>query len=128
VAKHPFGAFPSSQGFLTLAHPHALSRRCPLVTHPSKCTVAPFRRPYTFGKHIIQALDPYYTALLERRGAGYSAPNLVDLGGGGSTWGAWYQLLDKGDVITPHMLPFLADVVPELLPDSLAMSTERVPM
>ena len=75
---------------------------------------------------MIQAIDPYYMALLDKRGDVDSSTSPVDLGGGGTSWGGWYQLLDKEDKITAQMLPFLGDAVPELLPDSLAMQREAM--
>lgn len=111
---------------VSLMHRQAPTRRCPLVTHPSKCTFSPFTRPFSFSKYLVQAIDPYYLELLEKRGNGYSATNPMDLGGGGSTWGGWYQQLDQRDFITLQMLSFLGDIVPELLPESVAKERDAM--
>ncbi|KIM23766.1 hypothetical protein M408DRAFT_332141 [Serendipita vermifera MAFF 305830] len=126
VAKHPFGPFPASSNYLTLAHPSAMSRRCPLATHPSKCIATSFKRPYTFAKHLYQAIDPYYATMLESQGHGYVSTNPVDLGGGGSVWAAWFQMKNEEDVSSTPLAAFLADVSPELLPEVLAK--QRGPM
>jgi Thioesterase-like superfamily len=126
VAKHPFGPFPSGPSYLTHQHPHALSRRCPIATHPSKCIAAPFKRPYAFAKHILQAVDPYYATLLESRGHGYAVTNPVDLGGGGSVWAAWFQMKDAEDIASTPLVAFLADISPDLLPEFLLK--QRGPM
>lgn len=126
VAKHPLGPFPAGQSFLTHQHPHALSRRCPIATHPSKCVAAPFNRPYVFAKHVTQAIDPYYATLLESRGRGYAVTSPVDLGGGGSVWAAWFQMRDEEDIASTPLISFLADISPDLLPDALAR--QRGPM
>lgn len=129
VAKHPYGSFPATRNQLTLAHPSGLSRRCPISIHPSKCSTTPFERPYTFKKHLIQAIDPYYVAKMERLASLEHAGNAEsgDLGGGIFEWGGWYEMVDEGDIITPPLISFLGDVSPLLLPQSIAAKRE-VPM
>ncbi|KIM23765.1 hypothetical protein M408DRAFT_11350 [Serendipita vermifera MAFF 305830] len=128
VAKHPFGPFPASSNYLTLAHPSAMSRRCPLVTHPSKCTISPFKhRPYTFAKHLAQAIDPYYATTLESQTHGHASTNPMDLGGGGSVWGAWFQMKNEEDISSTPLAAFLADVSPEFIPKGSKQSPVWLP-
>lgn len=126
MARHPYGPFKADPSYLPYGHPSALSRRCPISTHPSKCIPTPFTRPYTFARHLIQAVDPYYMTILESRGYGYAVTNPADLGGGGSVWGAWLQMKDREDVASTPLMAFLADVSPELLPELLVR--QRGPM
>ncbi|PVG01688.1 hypothetical protein CPB86DRAFT_834002 [Serendipita vermifera] len=125
ISKHPFGPFPAAPNYMTPAHPSSLSRRCPLFTHPSKCTTDPFIFPLKFARHIAQATDPYYRALMED-----AAEDKVviqrddDLGGGEFKWATWLEMTNPEDHITAPMLPVLTDLNTGILPRKFARMRE----
>lgn len=47
-----------------------------------------------------------------------------DIGGGAFNWAGWLEMVNEEDVITPQMLPFLTDQVPDQLPRSLVSKQE----
>lgn len=136
IAKHPLGPFPAAPNYMTPPHPHPLSRTCPLVTHPSKCTTVPFPAPFTFAKHVAYAFDPYYLDYMERMTHGESrstmkeneerkGPDGIDMGKGGFVHAAWLDLLSPEDHVITQILPLFADICPDLVPVSVAKEAGR---
>jgi hypothetical protein len=112
---------------MTPGHPSSLSRRCPLFTHPSKCTTSSFAFPLKFAHHIVQATDPYYSQLMED-----AAEEKVvirrddDLGGGEFKWGTWLEMTNPEDYITTPMIPVLTDLNTGLLPQKFTQMREMM--
>jgi hypothetical protein len=93
-----------------------------MSTHPSKCQTAPFTRPYTFAKHVVHAVDAFYADQMDALSRDEKVEYVADIGGGGFIWACWMEMVNEEDIITPQMLPFLADQAPEQIPRSLTQA------
>ncbi|KAJ6630387.1 thioesterase-like superfamily-domain-containing protein [Mycena sp. CBHHK59/15] len=109
TAHFIFGKIPPSRPIIALSSGY--TRRHPLALHPSKGVVSDMPKAYTFSKHVRWAED---LSLLQQD----TARN----GGGVSLWGAWVELADSEERITPASLAFLTDCfksMPVLFPTSV---------
>ncbi|KAJ7765752.1 thioesterase-like superfamily-domain-containing protein [Mycena metata] len=86
------------------------SRRHPLLEHPSAAVVTSMPGVFSFSKHVRWAEDQNIIALNH---ADHPTRNALT-GGGVAVWGAWIELGDKDDRITPASLVFFADCVNNL--------------
>ncbi|KAJ7700796.1 thioesterase-like superfamily-domain-containing protein [Mycena rosella] len=77
------------------------SRRHPLRGHPSNAVLTNMPKMFGVRKQVRRAEDPY----LLRNGPEHGRTS----GGGVAVWGAWVELIDKEERITPASLAFLAD-------------------
>lgn len=86
----------------------------------------PFTRPFTFTNHLAQSVDAFYAEEMDKLAVGQAAQHQGDLGGGEFIWAGWVEILGSEDTITVPMLPFLADLTPDVIPRVL--DPERAPM
>ncbi|KAJ6583985.1 thioesterase-like superfamily-domain-containing protein [Mycena vulgaris] len=117
-----FGSFappPNAAPHVGLAPPSSYARRLPLHVHPSAAVETRMARPWRFKHHIKWASDPQLRA--QNLPGSAARTSTATVGGGGVVWGAWLQLADTQERITPASLAFLADIflnLPSLLPRS----------
>lgn len=71
-------------------------------------------------------MDRYYLDQMDALFNGEHVEHTPDFGGGGYIWAGWVEMVNEGDSITPQMLPFLADLAPDLVPPSVV--SKREPM
>lgn len=72
-------------------------------------------RPWNFKHHVRWAEDASITA----RNARSKGANAKETDQPGLEWGAWFELTDEDDKISPAVIAFLADIfksMPDLLP------------
>ncbi|KAF7348235.1 hypothetical protein MSAN_01777100 [Mycena sanguinolenta] len=108
--------------FGTLEHPRLLppspyARRLPLYVHPSAAAKTRMVRPWRFRPHVKWAADRQLQA--QNRADSATRTSSITIGGGGLVWGAWFELTDADERITPTAIPFLADIfvnLPSLMP------------
>ena len=102
---------------ITLNPPHPSARWTPFRTLPWKAKVTPFySRPFGFAKYVTWSEDPTIHGRNDR------VFNVEVEDRPGLEWGAWIELEDEGEEITPAFLPFVADNfrnLPELLPKEI---------
>ncbi|KAJ7701436.1 thioesterase-like superfamily-domain-containing protein [Mycena rosella] len=113
------GSPPSAALQLGLAPPSSYARRLPLHVHPSKAVQTRMARPWQYKQHIKWASDPHFRA--QNLPDSPARTSSATVGGGGLVWGAWFELTDPEERITPSSLAFLADTflnLPSLLPRS----------
>jgi len=81
------------------------SRRHPFLEHPSRAVVTRMPRVFAFSTHIRWAENQNLIALNDE-----DSPTRHALTGGGvAVWGAWIELADKDEHLTPASLVFFAD-------------------
>jgi hypothetical protein len=73
---------------------------------------------------LAQAVDPFYADQMDALSRNQAVEYVADIGGGGFNWAGWMEMINEGDIITPQMIPFLTDQVPEQLPRSLISKQE----
>ncbi|KAF7353850.1 hypothetical protein MVEN_01070600 [Mycena venus] len=84
------------------------ARRLPHLRHPSEAVVTRmYDEVFGFSHRIRWATDPY----LRSQNKPESPARRVSTGGGMAVWGAWIELVDKDERITPASLAFLADCI-----------------
>ncbi|KAJ7119009.1 thioesterase-like superfamily-domain-containing protein [Mycena epipterygia] len=112
-----FGSIPpSTRPLIDLASGYA--RRHPLAGHPSKVVATNVTEFFGFRKHLRWAEDPFLLSQNEPD----SPARKVTTGGGVAVWGAWIELVDKDERLTPASLALFADCVHNfatLLPGSI---------
>ncbi|KAJ6500759.1 thioesterase-like superfamily-domain-containing protein [Mycena sanguinolenta] len=99
-----FGKIPASTGpLIDLSSGYA--RRLPYLRHPSEAVLEPMPSITGFAHRVRWAPDLDISA---RNGAD-SAARHVPTGGGIAVWGAWVELVDEDERLTPASLAFIAD-------------------
>ncbi|KAJ7215313.1 thioesterase-like superfamily-domain-containing protein, partial [Mycena haematopus] len=99
-----FGKIPAStRPLIDLSSGYA--RRLPHLRHPSEASVNPIYDFFGFTHRVRWAPDPYISA----RNDPDSLARRVPTGGGVAVWGAWIELMDEDERLTPSSLAFLAD-------------------
>ncbi|KAJ7256823.1 thioesterase-like superfamily-domain-containing protein [Mycena haematopus] len=102
-----------------LVPPSPYARRLPLHDHPSVAVETPMVRPWRFKQHIKWAGDRHLRA--QNLPDSPTRTSSATIGGGGLVWGAWFELTDPDERITPTSIAFLADIfinLPALIPRS----------
>jgi len=107
---------------ITLVSPHPSARRTPFRTLPWDTKKTPFHnRPYHFTKSVAWSEDETIQARNED-------PALKEHRAG-LEWGAWVELLDDGEEVTPAFIAFAVDCfrnLLELLPKEIRQAIGRV--
>ncbi|KAJ7184541.1 thioesterase-like superfamily-domain-containing protein [Mycena filopes] len=99
-------------------HASGYARRHPLLGHPSQAAVTQIHKIFGFKNHIRWAEDPHLAALNDAD----SPTRNAFIGGGVAVWGAWIELTDKDERLTPASLVFFADCIngmAQLFPSSV---------
>ncbi|KAF7314704.1 hypothetical protein MKEN_00944300 [Mycena kentingensis (nom. inval.)] len=111
-----FGSLaPSGGPGFSSASPYA--RRHPLHIHPSIASLTRMIPGMRYVPHVRWAHDPILRA--QNFPNSPARTNSSTIGGGGVVYGAWFQLTDPEERITPAAIAFLADTfinLPMLLP------------
>ncbi|KAJ7155648.1 thioesterase-like superfamily-domain-containing protein [Mycena filopes] len=95
-------------------------RRHPLVVHPSEAVVGTLPDVCGYSDQVRWAPEPRLAAL--------NVPARTGPGGGVAHWGAWVELTDKQERITPASLLFFADCIdgfPRQFPQSVTGATRN---
>ncbi|KAJ6585390.1 thioesterase-like superfamily-domain-containing protein [Mycena capillaripes] len=102
-----------------LVAPSSYARRLPLYVHPSAAVETRMARPWRFKNHIKWAGDPHLRA--QNLPDSPARTSSTTVGGGSLVWGAWFELSDPEERVTPASIALLADIflnLPSLLPRS----------
>ncbi|KAJ7616830.1 thioesterase-like superfamily-domain-containing protein [Mycena polygramma] len=105
-----FGKIPLSTGPV-IDPSSGYSRRHPLHAHPSETAVSLMSNLAGFAHRVKWATDPYFLAQNDPD----SPERHVATGGGRAVWGAWIELVNKDERLTPAALAFFADCVENML-------------
>ena len=108
-----FGVLSTPQGSApgyTLAPPSPYARRLPLYTHPSTAVNTPVSHltHWNFRDRIQWAWDPIVVAKNSLESP--TRTNETSVGGGGTEWGAWFELKGAEERITTPALAYLVDL------------------
>ncbi|KAF7359103.1 hypothetical protein MSAN_01251500 [Mycena sanguinolenta] len=101
-----FGKIPASTGPL-IDLSSGYGRRLPHLRHPSEAVLKPMFPVAGFTHRVRWAPEPSISA----RNRPDSPARRVPTGGGIAVWGAWIELADEDERLTPSSLAFLADCV-----------------
>ncbi|KAG9315955.1 thioesterase-like superfamily-domain-containing protein [Chiua virens] len=107
------------QGQKVLAPPSPYARRVPLYSHPSTVSYDAVKPPWARKMDIQMSVDAVLLSHNDPRSPTRTTAESV--GGGGTEWGAWWELLQKDDKLTASSMPFFCDSIsnmPALLPES----------
>ncbi|KAF8125696.1 thioesterase-like superfamily-domain-containing protein [Boletus edulis] len=108
-----------SQEQRILLPPSPYARRLPLYSHPSTVSRDAIVPPWAKKMHVRMAAD---AVLLSHNDPNHASRTTSEsVGGGGTLWGAWYELSYTDDKLTTSSIPFFCDSfvnLPNLLPKS----------
>ncbi|KAJ7606740.1 thioesterase-like superfamily-domain-containing protein [Mycena polygramma] len=105
-----FGKIPLSTGPV-IDTSSGYSRRHPLHAHPSETAVSLMSNLAGFAHRVKWAPDPHFLSQNDSD----SPDRHATTGGGLAVWGAWIELVDKDERLTPASLAFFADCVENML-------------
>ncbi|KAJ7348868.1 thioesterase-like superfamily-domain-containing protein [Mycena albidolilacea] len=101
-----FGKIPPSTRPL-IAPSSGYARRLPHLGHPSEAVVIAMPKFVGYTHRVHWAPDP----LLQSQNGPNSPARRALTGGGMAVWGAWIELVDKDERLTPSSLAFFADCI-----------------
>ncbi|KXN88086.1 hypothetical protein AN958_07545 [Leucoagaricus sp. SymC.cos] len=107
------GPASTDKALLTLQPPSSYARRIPLHSHPSGALKQEIRYPWGFKDHIEMSEEAEIHARNKINHP--NRTNSASIGGGGTEWGSWISLAEKGERITSPAIAFFADMCPNSL-------------